>query len=133
MLMLLVSLTRDGGKSRTAQALNSTAMKWFGNNSMAIYLVHQVLIAYFACFFRCVLRGQSLVSVTTVRGFPTADDATFSKPNNELSLTEQRFAGNAMPAWGFLVIVPVSSIIGYLITRFIEVPCARVLRSRPTK
>jgi peptidoglycan/LPS O-acetylase OafA/YrhL len=152
MLMLMVSLTRDGGRSYTAKCLKSSLWKWFGANSMAIYLIHQVgqvvntsaghlshtsihlpalirqvVIAYGAALYRCTVQGQSLTSLTSYAS-PTDDNVT-TLPNNELSLTEQTLAKNGLPSWGVLVVVPMSCLLGRAITRFVDEPCARRLRA----
>ena len=133
MCSLLVSLTRDRGTSRTAAALKSKLWTWLGHNGMAIYLVHQVLIGYFACFYRCIIRGQTLDTIVTFNTTNAADpkgpDLVVSQPNHNLTLSQQTDAGNGAPAWAVLVVVPISCALGYCITRFVDAPCNRLLRS----
>ena len=133
MCILLVSLTRDGGTSRTSAALKSGPWAWLGHNGMAIYLIHQVLIGYVACFYRCVMRGQALDTIitfnTTDAANPHGPDLVVSQPNHNLTLSQQVAAGNGAPAWAVLVVVPISCALGYLITRYVDAPCTRLLRS----
>lgn len=126
MMVLMVSLTRDGSYSRTAKILNSIFWKWLGKNSMAIYLVHQVLIGYFAAFYRCYAEGQTLSTITSY----TDNGVTTAKPNRDLTLEEQNLAGNALPGWAFVVIVSASCVFGFVITKCIDEPCGRMLRAK---
>jgi peptidoglycan/LPS O-acetylase OafA/YrhL len=104
-LMLLVGLTRDEHTSCTARFLTSRPMKLLGKVSMSAYLLHEVLLYYFAAWWNGDYSDQT-------------------------TWTERQEMCHFLPPWAVCVIVPLGILGGFLLTRFFEAPMRNLLRVR---
>lgn len=122
-LLLVVGLSRDHGKSYVSWVVQSSFLKWFGKMSMSIYLVHEMLI-----YYACVVYRTRVVEYRAIDAMLTLPDGT-QVPSNQLSMTGHMALGEGMPWWGVFVILPLSTLLGWLLTIWVEVPLSKCLRS----
>ena len=108
MIMMIISLALDGGRSRIAKICRLDALQFLGKISMSLYFVHYLLIQYF-CFILQFISPKLL-----------------HLSNHKLKWI--RFG--SMPWWGVFITVPVSILIGYLLEQFVETPCRNLLRTK---
>ena len=107
MIIMIISLTLDGGKSRMSKICRHDKMQFLGRISMSLYLIHYPLIQYFCVILQCV--APNLLELTEYE--------------NKLMV------GGTMPFWGIFIMVPISLLAAYVLERFIETPCRNFLRS----
>jgi peptidoglycan/LPS O-acetylase OafA/YrhL len=125
MMVWMVAMTRDGGRSRTARVLNTRAMQWLGRHSMAIYLIHEPLLYYWNALWNTVILGNTTsIFVNADTGLTEAVAAKY------LSMAQHKAAGNLAPEWTVAVIVPCALLLGWLLSRGIDEPCSKCLRKQ---
>ena len=124
-LEIVVALTRDGGKTRISEWFRSSVGNWFGDRSMAIYLVHFPLILY-VCF---MANGEPIHFPRHYVG--KCDD--YPRDSDERRHCENVFkkwlSQNLIPLWGFPIVLVLTPILADLTYRFIEEPCRKLLRA----
>jgi len=98
-LIIIDGLTRDGGKSILSKICNFRIMQEVGRFSMTLYLIHVPLMNWLCVAVHGNLRGKGVVPYR-----------------------------NIIPVWGIPVIVIISPIIAWVLTRCVEEPMRKLLR-----
>ena len=101
MIIMIISLTLDGGKSRIAKLCRHDASKFLGKISMSLYLVHYPLLQYFCVILKHIAP-------------------------NLLNLTDYKLKMlhcGTMPWYGVFVNVPISLIAACVLEVVVETPC----------
>jgi len=107
MVWMVISLSMDGGTSRFASLCRWTPSVFLGKISMALYLIHGIVLRYFCVLIQAV--APELLP-------PEITNTPF-------------FRSGLIPFWGIFVIVPLSLIFGTAIERFVERPCRGLLQA----
>lgn len=110
-LDLIVGLARVGGRSLCSKVLRHPVVLWYGELSMALYLVHEPLIYYF-CWFQNGLRTLNWPANQTC-------DTNDSQCQDELNhFTHLR----RMEPWGIAIILPIATVLACLLYYGVEEP-----------
>ena len=86
MIIVIISLTLDGGKSRIAKLCKLNTSIFLGKISMSLYLVHHTLTLYFCLILQYI--APDLLQLT--------------------AYTSRLLNGSTMPWWGIFIMVPIS-------------------------
>lgn len=124
-LNILVALTRDGRGSLAARALGSRVAQWLGRVSMDVYLVHWPIIAYAAL----ALHGRRAFD-TLLRCYGVADTDADADPKRYDECVRAMGAAKRFPVWGVAVVLPVALLAGEAVSRYVNEPARKLLRSR---
>ena len=107
MIIMIVSLTLDGGKSITAQICRSDIAKFLGKISLSLYLIHLPILQYFCVIIQAI--SPELLELTDYRSM---------------------LDGGTMPWFGIFFMVPFSIVTACALEYFLETPCRDLLRSK---
>ena len=119
-LTVVVALTKDQGLSRSSQFLRRPLLKWLGDVSMSLYLVHHPTIYYIVWAHNCNARG-----VCGAIDVPTGND------DNDHTM-DGYLRNETLPLWGVPVVIGLSLPLAALLYYCIENPGRKLLRSRAT-
>jgi len=106
MIVMIISLTLDGGKSRIGKLCRLDVFQFLGKISMSLYLIHFPIMQYFCLILR------------------------YAAPNL-LTLTDHRpmvMPNGTMPWWGVFIMVPISVLAAYLLEHYVETPCRKFIK-----
>ena len=124
-LELVVALTRDGGITKVSKWFRSSVGTWFGDRSMAIYLIHWPLIFY-VCF---MANGGPLPFPRHYVGQCEKYQKGSDERNHCEDVTKEWFSHNLIPLWGIPIVLILTPLLADLTYRFIEEPCRKLFRS----
>jgi peptidoglycan/LPS O-acetylase OafA/YrhL len=119
-LEVIVGLTRDAGQSVSARCLRGSLWDWLGQVSMAIYLVHWLVIFYL-CW---AVYGQDLPYSDCSRFNETAELANWTLCEDELAEWQE---ARLMPMWGVAAVpaitLPLAVFLHYTVERPFRILC----------
>ena len=117
-LDLIVGLVRINGTSLCSKVLRNPVIQWFGEISMALYLVHEPLIYYF-CWFQ---NGFKELKWPSDMNCSSDDDSSCQDTLDDFNYDKQ------MQSWGIVTILPIATCLAALLYYGVEEPTRKYFK-----